>query len=126
MGFEHRVYRTRDPRAEVLSHAAERFYSKSGDRGFFEFVEEFEETAVSRLADHKPDRKLKTNVEFYTAVLLYGVGIPQELFTTTFAVSRVGGWVAHCLEQAADNKIIRPTSIYIGDHNRSWTPAENR
>lgn len=126
MGFGHRVYRTRDPRAEVLSHAAERFYSELGDRAFFDFVEEFEETAVSRLADHKPDRKLKTNVEFYTAVLLYGVGIPQELFTTTFAVSRVGGWVAHCLEQAADNKIIRPTSIYVGDHNRSWTPAEGQ
>jgi len=126
MGFGHRVYRTRDPRAEVLSRAAERFYSELGDRAFFEFVEEFEEIAVSRLADHKPDRKLKTNVEFYTAVLLYGVGIPQELFTTTFAVSRVGGWVAHCLEQAADNKIIRPTSNYVGDHDRSWTPAENR
>ncbi|WP_049972500.1 citrate synthase/methylcitrate synthase [Haladaptatus cibarius] len=126
MGFGHRVYRTRDPRAEVLSGAAERFYSGSGDRAFFGFVEGFEETAVSRLADHKPDRKLETNVEFYTAVLLHGVGIPQELFTTTFAVSRVGGWVAHCLEQLADNKIIRPVSIYVGDRGRSWTPTNTR
>jgi len=126
MGFGHRVYRTRDPRAEVLSRGAEQFYSSSSDKAFIKSVQEFEEIAVSRLAEHKPDRTLETNVEFYTAVLLYGVGIPQELFTTTFAVSRVGGWVAHCLEQVADNKIIRPTSIYVGDYNRSWNPLDNR
>ncbi|OIB58668.1 citrate/2-methylcitrate synthase [Natrialba sp. SSL1] len=126
MGFGHRVYQTRDPRAEVLSHAAERFYSGSDDRAFFGFVEEFEETVVSRLADHRPDRNLDTNVEFYTAVLLHGVDIPRELFTTTFAMSRVGGWTAHCLEQLADNKIIRPLSIYTGDRGRSWTPVDSR
>ncbi len=126
MGFGHRVYRTRDPRAEVLSYAAQQFYSDSDERVFFETVEEFEEIAVRQLAEHKPDRKLETNVEFYTAVLLYGVGIPQELFTTTFAVSRVGGWTAHCLEQLADNKIIRPVSIYVGDSDRSWTPPDER
>lgn len=126
MGFGHRVYRTRDPRAAVLSTAAERFYDDSDDRAFFEFVEGFEARAVEQLAAHKPDRSLETNVEFYTAVLLYGVGIPQELFTATFAVSRVGGWVAHCLEQLADNRIVRPVSVYVGDHGRTWTPAAER
>lgn len=126
MGFGHRVYRTRDPRAEVLSDAAQQFYSDSDDKVFFETVEEFEEIAVRQLAEHKPDRKLETNVEFYTAVLLYGVGIPRGLFTTTFAVSRVGGWTAHCLEQLADNKIIRPVSIYTGDRDRSWIPPDER
>lgn len=126
MGFGHRVYRTRDPRAEVLSRAAEQFYSDAEEGAFFETVEEFEEIAVRQLAEHKLDRTLETNVEFYTAVLLYGVGIPQELFTTTFAVSRVGGWTAHCLEQLADNKIIRPVSIYVGDRDRFWSSSGKR
>ncbi|EJN60888.1 citrate synthase [Halogranum rubrum] len=126
MGFGHRVYRTRDPRATVLSGAAERFYADAGDEAFFDFVEGFEARAVSRLAEHKPDRPLETNVEFYTAVLLYGVGIPRELFTATFAVSRVGGWVAHCLEQMADNRIVRPLSVYVGDRDRTWTPVDER
>ncbi|SFK98679.1 citrate synthase [Halogranum rubrum] len=126
MGFGHRVYRTRDPRATVLSGAAERFYADAGDEAFFDFVEGFEARAVSRLAEHKPDRPLETNVEFYTAVLLYGVGIPRELFTATFAVSRVGGWVAHCLEQMADNRIVRPLSVYVGDRGRTWTPVDER
>lgn len=91
MGFGHRVYRTRDPRAEALSRAAKRFYAESDEKSFFEFVQGFEEVAVSQLADHKPGRALETNVEFYTAVLLYGIAVPRELFTATFAVSRVGG-----------------------------------
>ena len=126
MGFGHRVYRTRDPRAAVLSRAAERFYADSDDRAFFETVEAFEDVAVDLLSEHKPDRTLETNVEFYTAALLHGVGIPRELFTATFAVSRVGGWTAHCLEQRADNKLIRPVSVYVGDRDRSWTPPDER
>ncbi|AUV82777.1 citrate synthase/methylcitrate synthase [Salinigranum rubrum] len=126
MGFGHRVYRTRDPRAAVLSRAAERFYADSDERAFFETVEAFEEVAVALLSEHKPDRALETNVEFYTAALLHGVGIPRELFTATFAVSRVGGWTAHCLEQRADNKLIRPVSVYVGDRDRSWKPANER
>lgn len=120
MGFGHRVYRTRDPRAAVLSRAAERFYADSDERGFFETVTEFEGIAVNELATHKPERRLETNVEFYTAVLLYGVNVPQELFTATFAMSRVGGWTAHCLEQLENNRIVRPSSIYVGDRDRSW------
>ncbi|WP_323190809.1 citrate synthase/methylcitrate synthase [Halostella sp. PRR32] len=126
MGFGHRVYRVRDPRAAVLSTAAERFYEAAGDDSFFETVREFENVAVDVLAEHKPDRRLETNVEFYTAALLRGVGVPRDLFTATFGVSRVGGWMAHCLEQLDDNRLIRPRSRYVGETDRTWTPVENR
>ncbi|HKJ58797.1 MAG TPA: citrate synthase/methylcitrate synthase [Halobacteriales archaeon] len=126
MGFGHRVYKVRDPRAAVLSAAAERFYEDADDRAFFELAGEVESAAVDVLAEHKPGRSLETNVEFYTAVLLHGVGVPRELFTTTFGVSRVGGWTAHCLEQLADNRLIRPRSRYVGDTGRTWTNVEER
>jgi len=126
MGFGHRVYKVRDPRAAVLSAAAERFYDDAEDRAFFELAGEVESAAVDVLAEHKPGRSLETNVEFYTAVLLHGVGVPRELFTTTFGVSRVGGWTAHCLEQLADNRLIRPRSRYVGDTGRTWTNVEER
>ncbi|WP_123532926.1 citrate synthase/methylcitrate synthase [Halosimplex salinum] len=126
MGFGHRVYRVRDPRAAVLSDAASEFYDEAGDTDFFESIEAFEEVAVDALAEHKPGRDLDTNVEFYTAALLDGVGVPKELFTTCFAISRVGGWTAHALEQLDDNRLIRPLSSYVGDHDRSWTPVDER
>jgi citrate synthase len=126
MGFGHRVYRVRDPRAAVLSTAAEEFYDAAGDADFFDAVTRFEDVAVDMLAEHKPDRRLETNVEFYTAVLLAGVGVPKDLFTPTFAVSRVGGWMAHCLEQLDDNRLIRPRSRYVGATGRTWTPVEER
>ncbi|WP_255151551.1 citrate synthase/methylcitrate synthase [Halorarius halobius] len=126
MGFGHRVYRVRDPRAAVLSAAAERFYEAGGDGDFFETVTEFEDVAVDVLAEHKPDRRLDTNVEFYTAALLHGIGVPRELFTATFGVARVGGWTAHCLEQFADNRLVRPRARYVGAHDRTWTPVDER
>jgi len=126
MGFGHRVYRVRDPRAAVLSSAAEQFYQDGGDAEFFEAAEEYEEVAVAALEEHKPDRRLETNVEFYTAALLHGVGIPRELFTATFGISRSGGWMAHCLEQLEDNRLIRPSSNYVGESGRTWTPVDER
>jgi citrate synthase len=126
MGFGHRVYRVRDPRAAVLSDAAEQFYEASGDSDFFDTVRDFEDVAVEALTEHRPDRRLETNVEFYTAALLHGVGIPQELFTATFGVSRVGGWMAHCLEQLEENRLVRPRGRYVGDRGRTWTPVDER
>jgi len=125
MGFGHRVYRVRDPRAEVLSTAAEQLY-RDRDDNFFDTAEAFEDVAVELLADHKPDRRLDTNVEFYTAVLLNGVGVPKDLFTATFGVARVGGWMAHALEQLGDNRLIRPNSRYVGATDRTWTRVEDR
>jgi citrate synthase len=126
MGFGHRVYRVRDPRAAVLQSAAEEFYDGGGDTAFFSTVKDFESVAVDALADEYPNRTLQTNVEFYTAALLYGVGVPKELFTTSFAVSRVGGWMAHALEQLEDNRLVRPRAEYVGGEGRTWTPVEER
>jgi len=114
MGFGHRIYRVRDPRADVLAQAAERFYSCGGDRPLYELARIAESTALRLLRERKPDRRLDTNVEFYTALLLHGLGLPPELFTATFAVGRVLGWAAHCLEQLHEGKLIRPQSQYIG------------
>ena len=114
MGFGHRIYRVRDPRADVLAQAAERFYSTAGDRRLYELARSVEGTALRVLRERKPDRRLDTNVEFYTALLLHGLGLPSELFTATFAVGRVLGWAAHCLEQLREGRLIRPQSQYIG------------
>lgn len=126
MGFGHRVYDVRDPRAAVLSMAAEQFYEEAGDEAFFETVQTVEKTATELLAEHRPEQDLATNVEFYTAVLLRGVGVPRELFTPTFAVARVGGWMAHCLEQREHGRLIRPASTYVGERGREWVPVEER
>src|SRR3954462_9687282 len=114
MGFGHRVYRVRDPRADVLAAAAERFYNLGGDRGLYELARSVEATALRLLRERKPDRRLDTNVEFYTALLLHGLGLPTELFTATFAIGRVSGWAAHCLEQLHEGRLIRPQSTYVG------------
>src|SRR5258707_2861463 len=114
MGFGHRIYRVRDPRADVLAQSAERFYSSDGDRALYDLARTIEATALRVLRERKPDRRLDTNVEFYTALLLHGLGLPSELFTPTFAVGRVIGWSAHCLEQRRDGRLIRPQSTYIG------------
>lgn len=127
MGFGHRVYRVRDPRAEILSGAAKQFYqADTGDEEFFKLAQEVEESAVEILREHKPNRDLNTNVEFYTAVLLHGVGIPRSLITPTFAISRAGGWTAHCQEQLTNNRLIRPRAEYIGKTGRTWTAITER
>jgi citrate synthase len=126
MGFGHRVYRVRDPRAAVLESAAEQFYGSSADTQLFETAREFESIATEMLADQVPNRRLETNVEFYTAILLDGVGVPKALFTPTFAISRAGGWMAHALEQLDDNRLIRPSSRYVGDTGRTWVPRDAR
>ena len=120
MGFGHRVYRVRDPRADVLAQAAERFYASDGDRPLYELARAVEATALRLLRERKPDRRLDTNVEFYTALLLHGLGLPSALFTPTFAVGRVAGWAAHCLEQLRDGKLIRPRSVYVGPTDRRY------
>ena len=114
MGFGHRVYRVRDPRADILGQAAAQFFSGAGDRHLYDLARTVESTALRLLRERKPDRRLDTNVEFYTALLLHGLGLPADLFTPTFAVGRVLGWAAHCLEQLRDGRLIRPQSVYTG------------
>ena len=126
MGFGHRIYKVRDPRADVLAAAAERLYATDGDGELYKLALEVEKAALEVLAEHKPGRNLQTNVEFYTALLLHGLGLPAELFTPTFAVARVAGWTAHCFEQQALDRLIRPQSAYVGSRDRRWVPIEER
>jgi citrate synthase len=114
MGFGHRVYKVRDPRADVLAAGAARMFTRAGDMHLYELARGVEAVALRVLEESKPGRKLQTNVEFYTALLLHGLGLEVPLFTPTFAISRVAGWTAHCFEQRAVGRIIRPQSVYVG------------
>ena len=114
MGFGHRVYKVRDPRADVLAAAAERMFTRAGDMRLYELAKAVEATALRLLEEYKPGRRLQTNVEFYTALLLHGLGLEVPLFTPTFSIGRVVGWIAHCAEQRAVGRIIRPQSVYVG------------
>lgn len=121
MGFGHRVYRVYDPRARILKEMCERMNPK-----FFALASTVEETALAILHEEHPERPQSTNVEFYSAGVLQAIGLPKEFFTPTFAVSRVAGWSAHVLEQAAHNRIIRPQSEYIGPEPRKPVPLSQR
>lgn len=109
MGFGHRIYRVRDPRAEVLKRAVRTLSSPR-----IALAEQVEQAALTALARHRPDRPLETNVEFYTALLLDAVGLSRDLFTPVFAMGRVAGWTAHVMEQEATGRLMRPASRYIG------------
>lgn len=114
MGMGHRVYRVRDPRAAALERAATKLGASGmgGDR--LALARVVERVAETLLAERHPERQLRANVEFYTAVLLEAVGIPRVLFSPTFAVSRVAGWCAHYDEQRRRGRLMRPLSKYIG------------
>jgi len=124
MGFGHRVYKVRDPRADVLAVAAERMFTRGGDMALYELARAVEAVAIRLLEEYKPGRKLQTNVEFYTALLLHGLDLEVPLFTPTFAISRVVGWIAHCFEQRRANRIIRPQSVYRGMRDRRWKESK--
>src|SRR5256884_8473140 len=121
MGFGHRVYKTEDPRAEEL-----RELSRLADPKDFALARRVEELALALLDEQKPGRRLYTNVEFYSAVLLASVGLPGDLFTPTFASSRVAGWTAHILEQVGNNRLIRPEADYIGPTDEHFVPLDAR
>ncbi|MEO7456737.1 MAG: PEP/pyruvate-binding domain-containing protein [Gemmatimonadaceae bacterium] len=123
MGFGHRIYRVRDPRADVLAKACETLRGAGDQTPLFDTAREVERLALKVLEEHKPGRALRTNVEFYTALLLHAVGIPKEIFTAVFATSRVAGWIAHAHEQLATKKLVRPQSNYVGPRGRALTAA---
>lgn len=126
MGFGHRIYKVRDPRAAYLSTAAEKMASETGDRSLLELTKAVEEKTVKVLAELKPGRDLYANVELYAALILHAVNVPSELFTPVFAVGRTAGWTAHMIEQMSDNRIIRPNSVYIGPRDLKWQPIDER
>ena len=119
MGFGHRVYRTEDPRAAQLRRIAEELGRKAGQPQWF---------AIQRVIEDlmRRDKGLYCNVDFYSASTYYAMGIPLDLFTPIFAVSRISGWCAHILEQHTDNRLIRPRADYVGPMNRTWTPLRRR
>ena len=111
MGFGHRVYRVRDPRAEALKAALRRLDPEAGRLAL---AQEVERCALALLKRRKPGRALDTNVEFYTALLLDALALPRENFVSVFAMSRIAGWIAHAFEQRRTGRLIRPASRYIG------------
>ncbi|HUF06665.1 MAG TPA: citrate synthase [Candidatus Binatia bacterium] len=115
MGFGHRVYRAYDPRAAALRSVAG---GLAGVAGWLDKAVAVEEIALRILAEFKPDYPIKTNVEYYAAAVLQGVGLPPNLFPATFALARHAGWTAHCLEQAEANVLIRPDVRYVGPDER--------
>ncbi|MFI5418389.1 MAG: citrate synthase [Candidatus Lutacidiplasmatales archaeon] len=115
-GFGHRAYKVEDPRAILLKRCAR----KVADPARLELALAVEETALARLRAHRPGARIYTNVEYWGAVVLEAVGLPRRLFTPTFALARTVGWVAHALEQANDNRLIRPDVRYLGPTGRRW------
>lgn len=122
MGFGHRVYKTKDPRAIILQDLAGRLFEKLGTTPLYEIAVEVERVVGERLSG----RGIHANVDFYSGILYNKMGIPTDLFTPIFAISRVSGWLAHWVEQLEDNKLFRPTQIYVGSHDRSWIPPTER
>ena len=120
MGFGHRAYRAYDPRAAALRDVAE---GMAGMADWLQLAVAIEDVVLRVLAELKPDRVIKTNVEYYAAAVLQGVGLAPDLFAATFAVARHAGWTAHVLEQAATNRLIRPDVRYVGPTERSLPAA---
>ena len=118
MGFGHAVYRTEDPRSAMLRGVAERLGG-----GHVELAVQVEKAVLEVLAETKPDRPLYTNVEYYAGVVMDRCGLPEEMFTPTFAVSRVIGWCANIAEQARERKLIRPSARYVGPPPPAPVPA---
>jgi citrate synthase len=114
MGLGHRIYRVRDPRAHVLETALAALEAAGARSRYLPLARAVERAAVDALDAHRPDRRLRANVEFYTAVLLDALGIPRTLFTAVFAAARAAGWLAHVAEQRAVDRLIRPRQRYVG------------
>jgi citrate synthase len=120
MGFGHRVYRAEDPRARVLRRTASELGSTR-----YEVADALEKAAIEELTDRYPDRPLRTNVEFWSAVVLDFADVPPHMFTSMFTCARTAGWSAHILEQKKLNKLIRPSAKYVGPGPRPVSDVES-
>ncbi|MEI6432910.1 MAG: citrate/2-methylcitrate synthase, partial [bacterium] len=121
-----RIYKVRDPRAALLSDAAEKMASLTGDYHLLRLAQAVESTTVKTLAELKPGRDLYANVELFAALILHAVDVPSEIFTPVFAVGRTSGWTAHMIEQIEEGRLIRPQSVYIGPRDRTFVPLNER
>jgi citrate synthase len=122
MGFGHRVYKVKDPRATILQNLAEQLFEKEGRDEYYEIALELERV----VEEHLGQKGIYPNVDFYSGLVYRKLGIPEDLYTPLFAIARVAGWLAHWKEQLGVNRIFRPTQIYVGDHNMPYIPIEER
>ena len=122
MGFGHRVYKVKDPRATVLQELCMRLFNVCGTSPLYEVAVAVEQLAGERLKD----KGIYPNVDFYSGIIYDKMGIEVDLFTPLFAMARVSGWLAHWLEQLRENKLYRPDQIYSGEHNRQYVPIDRR
>ena len=122
MGFGHRVYKVKDPRATVLQELCMRLFIVCGTSPLYEVAVAVEQLAGERLKD----KGIYPNVDFYSGIIYDKMGIETDLFTPLFAMARVSGWLAHWLEQLRENKLYRPDQIYSGEHDRHYVPMERR
>ena len=122
MGFGHREYKVKDPRAEILQEYAEDLFARFGKDEMYEIAKELEKQAISRLGP----KGIFPNVDFYSGLVYRKLGISRDLFTPVFAISRVAGWLAHWREQLGANRIFRPSQIYTGKQTRTWMSLEDR
>lgn len=122
MGFGHRVYKVKDPRATILQHLAEQLFEKEGYDEYYNVAVALEKAVEDALGE----KGIYPNVDFYSGLVYRKLGIPNDLFTPLFAIARVAGWLAHWKEQLALNRIFRPTQIYVGNHNMPYVPIEER
>jgi 2-methylcitrate synthase len=122
MGFGHRVYKVKDPRAVILQGLCERLFKECGSSPLYDVAIEVERVAAELLGE----KKIYPNVDFYSGIIYDKMGIEVDCFTPIFAMSRVAGWLAHWFEQLRENKLFRPDQIYSGEHNRPYIPIERR
>lgn len=122
MGFGHRVYKVKDPRATILQNLAEQLFAKFGHDKYYDIAQEIERVVEEKLG-HKG---IYPNVDFYSGLVYKKLGIPIDLFTPVFAIARVAGWLAHWKEQLAENRIFRPTQVYNGRQDFPYIPIEQR
>jgi citrate synthase len=122
MGFGHRVYKVKDPRASVLQELAENAFVETGRPKLYQLALKLEEVAAGLLGP----KGIYPNVDFYSGIVYLSIGIPRDLFTPIFAIARVVGWLSHWLEQLKNNRIFRPEQIYVGKHDVPYVPLERR
>ncbi len=122
MGFGHRVYKVKDPRATVLQHLAERVFTDTGRPAKYDMAVEMEKVMAEKLGS----KGIYPNVDFYSGIVYEALGIPSDLFTPIFAIARVAGWLSHWLEQMQNNRIYRPEQIYVGKNNVPYVPLAQR
>jgi citrate synthase len=122
MGFGHREYKVKDPRAVILQSLVEEMFDSFGHDDLYDVARAIEQEAESRLGP----KGIYPNVDFYSGLVYRKLGIPRDLFTPVFAIARVAGWLAHWREQLGANRIFRPSQIYSGSQPRSWMPIEER